>query len=121
MIKFDDKGLIPAIVQDEKGKVLMLGYMNDESLKKTIETRKVHFWSRSRKKLWLKGESSGHFQNVKNVYLDCDGDAVLVVVDQIKASCHEGYYSCFWRKLKNGEWEISEEKIFNPQEVYKGA
>lgn len=119
MIKFDDKGLVPAIIQDGKGKVLMLGYMNDESFKKTIETGRVHFWSRSRKKLWLKGESSGHFQNVREVYLDCDGDSILIIVDQIKASCHKGYYSCFWRKLKKGEWEISGEKVFNPQEVYK--
>ncbi len=118
-IKFDNNGLIPAIIQDEKGTVLMLGYMNEETLKKTIETLKVHFWSRSRKKLWLKGESSGHFQEVKKIYLDCDGDTILIKVNQTVASCHEGYYSCFWRKLKEKEWEICEEKIFDPQKVYK--
>ncbi|MCL5674801.1 MAG: phosphoribosyl-AMP cyclohydrolase [Candidatus Omnitrophica bacterium] len=118
-VKFDENGLIPAIIHDLKGNVLMLGYMNDESLKKTIETGRVHFWSRSRKKLWLKGESSGHFQEVKEIFLDCDGDTLLIQINQNVASCHEGYYSCFWRKLKNENWEISEKKIFDPQKVYK--
>ncbi len=118
-IKFDEKGLIPAIIQDVNGRVLMLGYMNDESLKKTIDTGKVHFWSRSRKKLWMKGESSGHFQEVKEIFLDCDSDTLLIKVNQLTASCHQGYYSCFWRKLKNKDWETCEEKIFDPKKVYK--
>ena len=93
-------GLIPAIVQDyENGEVLMLAYMNRESLYKTIETGKTWFWSRSRNKLWNKGETSGHYQYVKSVKLDCDGDTVLVKVKQIGAACHTGKRSCFYRKL----------------------
>ena len=94
-IKFDDNGLVPAIVQEESGQVLMLAYMNEESLKKTIETGYTHFFSRSRQKLWKKGETSGNVQQVKELYYDCDGDAILVKVHQTGVACHTGTYSCF--------------------------
>jgi len=99
-IKYDDRGLIPAVIQDvSTGEVLMVAYMNEESLKKTIETGKTHFWSRSRKKLWLKGETSGHFQTVREIRLDCDLDTILVKVEQKGAACHTGNRSCFYRRL----------------------
>lgn len=120
-IKFNPQGLIPAIIQEEEtGEVLMLGWMNKEALKKTIVTGKVHFWSRSRKKLWMKGEISGHYQILREIYLDCDGDTLLIKVEQIKAACHTGYKSCFFRKMgSNGNLEIVGKKLFNPREVYK--
>ncbi|MCK4422849.1 MAG: phosphoribosyl-AMP cyclohydrolase [Candidatus Omnitrophica bacterium] len=120
-LKFDDKGLIPAIIQDEQNnEVLMLGYMNKESLEKTLETGKVHFWSRSRQKLWLKGESSGHVQEVKQIYYDCDADTLLIKVDQTGGACHTGYRSCFYQEVKeNGnKIEITSEKVFDPDQVY---
>ena len=96
MIKFDDKGLVPAIVQAENGQVLMMAYMNAESLQKTIETRTTWFWSRSRKSLWNKGATSGNVQEVKDLFYDCDGDTLLVVVHQKgSGACHTGTYSCF--------------------------
>ena len=102
-LKFGSDGLIPAIIQDTKGKVLMLGYMNVESFKKTVETGMVYFWSRSRKKLWRKGETSGHVQKIIEIRVDCDMDALLFIVEQTKACCHHGYYSCFWRKLEENK------------------
>ena len=99
-LKFDKKGLIPAIVQDEKsGDVLMIAYMNKESLKITLKEKRTCFYSRSRKKLWRKGETSGHVQRVKKIYYDCDKDALLVKVKQIGVACHTGEWSCFFRKL----------------------
>ena len=120
-IKFNSQGLVPAIAQEEKTKkVLMLGWMNKEAIEKTISTNKVHFWSRSRKKLWLKGESSGHYQFLEGIYIDCDGDALLIKVKQIKGACHKGYKSCFFRKMiLEGKLKIIERKIFNPSEVYQ--
>lgn len=94
-IKFDEKGLVPAIVQEESGQVLMLAYMNAESLQKTVETGYTHFFSRSRQSLWKKGETSGNVQQVKALYYDCDGDALLVKVHQTGVACHTGSYSCF--------------------------
>lgn len=94
-IKFDEKGLVPAIVQEESGQVLMLAYMNEESLQKTIETGYTHFYSRSRQTLWKKGETSGNVQQVKALYYDCDGDTLLVKVHQTGVACHTGSYSCF--------------------------
>jgi phosphoribosyl-AMP cyclohydrolase len=120
-IKFDEKGLVVAIVQDDKGEVLMVAYMNSEALIKTIETGRMHYYSRSRKKLWLKGEESGNFQVLKEIYIDCDKDALLFVIEQKGGACHKGYYSCFFRKLQkedNSFCEV-EDKIFNPKEVYK--
>jgi phosphoribosyl-AMP cyclohydrolase len=100
-LKFDDKGLIPAIVQDYKtGEVLMVAYMNNESLEKTLEIKKTCFWSRSRSQFWVKGETSGHFQFVKGIWYDCDKDALLIKVRQVGAACHTGKKSCFYRKLK---------------------
>ena len=99
-LKFDEKGLIPAIIQDYKtNEVLMVAYMNEKSLKKTIKIKKTCFWSRSRKKFWVKGETSGHFQFVKGIYYDCDKDALLIKVRQVGAACHTGNRSCFYRKL----------------------
>jgi phosphoribosyl-AMP cyclohydrolase len=121
-LKFDSQGLIPAIVQDyEDGQILMLAYMNAESLEKTIATGKTCFWRRSQGRLWTKGEKSGHFQEVKEIFLDCDGDTLLVKVKQLgDAACHTGYRSCFFRKVnKKGEYDIVGEKVFDPSEVYK--
>jgi phosphoribosyl-AMP cyclohydrolase len=100
-LKFDEKGLIPAIVQDYKtGEVLMVAYMNEESLKKTLKIKKTCFWSRSRNQFWVKGETSGHFQHVKGIWYDCDKDALLIKVRQVGVACHTGEWSCFYRKLK---------------------
>ncbi len=100
-LKYDDKGLIPAIVQDYKtGEVLMIAYMNEDSLKETIKIKKTCFWSRSRQEYWVKGETSGHFQFVKGIYYDCDKDALLIKVRQVGAACHTENRSCFYRKLK---------------------
>lgn len=112
-LKFNDDGLIPAIVQDaENGQVLMMAWMNAESLAATIETGRCTYWSRSRQKFWLKGESSGHFQYVKRLSLDCDGDTLLIQVEQVGAACHDFYRSCFYRDLTpSGDWEINAEKL----------
>jgi len=114
------KGLIPVIIQDAStSEVLMLGYMNRESWKKTLETKRASFWSRSHKKIWVKGETSGHFQKIKKIYLDCDGDTLLLKVDQIGgAACHTGFRSCFHRRLEKGKWKVFGKRIFDPKEVY---
>jgi phosphoribosyl-AMP cyclohydrolase len=114
-------GLVPVIAQDcRTSEVLMLAYMNRESWLATLASGKATYWSRSRKALWLKGESSGHVQQVQEIYIDCDEDTVLLKVDQVGgAACHTGYRSCFYRQLTDGEVEIKEERIFNPEEVYK--
>lgn len=121
-LKYDSNGLIPAIVQDYlTGQVLMMAWMNRESLGKTIETGKTHFFSRSRNKLWLKGESSGHVQHVKSVAIDCDQDVLLVKVEQIGAACHEGFQSCFFREFQPGDaWKVLGEPLFDPKKVYGG-
>jgi len=113
-------GILPAVVQDdETGEVLMLAYMNRDAWLKTLETGKATFWSRSRNSLWLKGETSGHFQLVREVRMDCDDDTILLKVNQIGgAACHTGYRSCFYRKLVNGVVENAGVKIFNPEDVY---
>lgn len=119
-LKYDADGLIPAVVQDdENGEVLMVAYMNRDSLASTVATGKTHFWSRSRKKYWLKGESSGHTQEVRAVFIDCDKDCLLIRVRQHVAACHEGYRSCFFRRLENGTWNVIAEKIFEEGDVYK--
>lgn len=120
-LKYDDNGLVPIIVQDAvNGQVLMMAYANLEALNKTLETGKIHTYSRSRGRLALKGESSGHFQMVKEVLTDCDRDVVLFKVEQIVAACHEGYRSCFFREYQAGEpdWKIIAEKAFDPDAVY---
>jgi len=104
MVKFDKEGLIPAIIQEaSSGKVLMLGYMNEESLKKTVETGTTWFWSRERQKLWNKGETSGNIQRVKEIRLDCDGDALLILVAQTGVACHTGNLSCFFQNFYTKE------------------
>lgn len=120
-LKFDANGLIPAVCVDAETKqVLMVAYMNDASLLDTVRTGKTHFWSRSRQKYWMKGESSGHTQEVKAIYTDCDKDTLVIEVVQHGAACHEGYYSCFYRKLNDtGDWDVVAEKLFDPDEVYK--
>lgn len=117
--KFD--GLLPAIVQDaETSEVLMVAFMNEEAWKATLETGKATYYSRSRKNLWVKGESSGHVQHVREIRIDCDNDTVLLKVDQVGgAACHLGYKSCFFRKIENGEAVTVGEPLFDPSEVYK--
>ena len=119
-IKFDDKGLIQAVIQDyQNGEILMLAYMNRESLQKTLSSGKTHFWSRSRQKFWLKGESSGHVQEIKEVFIDCDMDTLVFRVDQKVAACHMGYRSCFYRKIEGEKLTVVGEKVFEEGDVYK--
>ncbi len=115
------EGLVPVIVQDYQTRdVLMLAYMNHEAWDKTRRTGRAHYYSRSRGKLWLKGEESGHFQEVKKTLIDCDNDTLVLQVKQRGAgACHMGYRSCFFRKRVPRGWKISEKKLFNPEEVYK--
>src|SRR4051794_32443318 len=121
-LKFDEAtGLIPAIIQEQKtGRVLMMAWMNRASLEKTVQSGKTHFWSRSRQKFWMKGETSGHTQTVKDITFDCDGDTLLIQVDQIGAACHEGYKSCFFRSAgANGKAvETTEPQLVSPGELY---
>lgn len=121
-LKYDANGLVPIVVQDYRnGEILMLAWANREALEKTLATGKVHTYSRSRGRLALKGESSGHFQHVKEILTDCDRDAVVIKAEQIVAACHEGYRSCFYRKYVPGgsDWQIIAEKAFDPDAVYK--
>lgn len=116
-------GLVPAVIQDHStGRVLMVGFMNEEAFRKTVESGYATFFSRSRNKLWLKGESSGHRLAVKEISTDCDQDCVLVKVESLGPGvCHEGYESCFFRQLKDGEWVASEERAYDPGAVYGGT
>ena len=120
-LKFDDKGLLTAVAQDYKtGEILMLAHMNEESLRKTIETGQAVYWSRSRIKLWHKGEESGNVQNVKELLVDCDGDAIVMKIEQVGgAACHTGNRSCFYRKLEKGTLVDVGVKMFDPAKVYK--
>lgn len=117
--KFD--GLLPAIVQDfDTSEVLMVAFMNEEAYQATLDTGKATYFSRSRNKLWVKGESSGNVQLVKEIRVDCDNDTVLLKVEQIGgAACHLGYKSCFFTKIENGEPVVTGEPLFDPNEVYK--
>ena len=120
-LKFDGNGLIPAIIQEQgSGRVLMMAWMNRESLEKTLTTGMTHFWSRSRQAFWMKGETSGHTQEVKNIAFDCDGDTLLIQVEQIGTACHEGYRSCFYRSVENGsaDFKITEERLKSPEQIY---
>jgi phosphoribosyl-AMP cyclohydrolase len=120
-LKYNSDGLIPAIVQDcANGRVLMMAWMNRESLKKTIDSGKTHFWSRSRQQFWMKGESSGHTQTVKDIAFDCDGDTLLIQVEQLGAACHEGYRSCFFRSVgQDGATERTKEpQLISPEKIY---
>ena len=122
--------VITAVAQDaDTNEILMLANMNEEALKKTVETGKAHYWSTSRNQLWLKGESSGHFQEVEEILVDCDMDAVILKIRQTGAACHEGYYSCFFRNLnfenspdindlKDEDLKINQKRLVNPDDVY---
>lgn len=117
-IKWDERGLVPVVVQDVQTKdVLMVAYMNKEAFDLTRDTGKAHYYSRSRQKLWLKGESSGHTQDVKSIYMDCDNDTLLLTVDQKVAACHTGFWSCFYRAW-DGEWKVVGKKVFDDKLVY---
>ncbi|MEA1970267.1 MAG: phosphoribosyl-AMP cyclohydrolase [Thermodesulfobacteriota bacterium] len=115
------EGLIPVVTQDyETNDVLMLAYMNRAAWLKTLETGRATYWSRSRKTLWVKGETSGNVQIVREIFVDCDLDTVVLKVDQVGgAACHMGYRSCFYRRVSDGKMEIIGERIFDPEEVYK--
>lgn len=120
-ISWDKDGLVPVIAQEHKtGKVLMFAWMNREALALTNETKEAVYWSRSRKKLWRKGESSGHTQRVYEIRLDCDEDVVLIDVEQIGGiACHTGRHSCFLKKLEGEQWHVDEPIIKNPEDIYK--
>lgn len=120
-LKFDDNDLIPAVIQDaENGQVLMVGYMNREAVQRTLETGSVTFWSRSRRKFWVKGETSGNVQHVREVRVDCDQDCLLILVDQVGPACHEGYRSCFFRRVNPADdtLEIVADRLRTPEEMY---
>ena len=118
--KFDSNGLITAISQDaDTGDVLMVAYMNDEALKLTVETGNAVFFSRSRQKLWKKGEQSGHVQKVQQILVDCDQDCLILKVLVDEGQCHVGYQSCFYRKVKDGSsLELTAEKVYDPDKAY---
>ena len=121
-LKFDANGLIPAIIQEQKtGRVVMMAWMNRASLETTIATGKTHFWSRSRQKFWMKGEESGHTQTVKDVAFDCDGDCLLIQVEQNGPACHEGYKSCFFRSVEGAAetFKETEPQLLKPEQMYK--
>lgn len=119
-LKFNDKGLIPAIIQDYKsGKVLTLCYMNQAALEKTMGEGKIYLFRRSQNRLMMKGETSGHIQIVKEVFIDCEGNSILFKVEQKVAACHAGYFTCYFRKAsKDGSVEVVEKKVFDPEKVY---
>ena len=120
-IKWDEKGLVPAIAQDaESGKVLMFAWMNRDSLQQTVDSGSAVYWSRSRNKLWPKGEESGHVQKIKEIRLDCDNDVLVLKIEQIGGiACHTGRESCFYKKYENASWQTVEDVIKNPDEIYK--
>jgi phosphoribosyl-AMP cyclohydrolase len=112
-------GLLPAIAQDASTqRVLMLAWMNEEAFLETVQTGYATYYSRSRKRLWRKGEESGHRQHVREIRVDCDADTILLVVDQAGAACHEGYASCFFRKHQQGEFQVDQQRLVDPNSVY---
>jgi phosphoribosyl-AMP cyclohydrolase len=114
-----ESGLIPVIAQDhETNQVLMLAFTNKEAVRRSLQTGYAHYFSRSRQKLWKKGETSGHVQEIKSVIIDCDNDSILYKVRQIGAACHKGYYSCFYNEYDEGEMKLIAKKIFDPDDVY---
>jgi phosphoribosyl-AMP cyclohydrolase len=122
-IKFDERGLVPAVIQNaEDGRVLTLCYMNREAVRKTLETGKVHVFRRSQGRTMLKGESSGHIQELRTIFLDCEGNSLLIGVKQHVAGCHAGYMSCYYRRFdpETNSFKIVEERVFDPEQVYKG-
>ncbi|VAX10349.1 Phosphoribosyl-AMP cyclohydrolase [hydrothermal vent metagenome] len=119
-LPFNQDGLLPAIAQQhDSGEVLMMAWMNRESLAETLETGRVCFWSRSRQKLWRKGESSGQVQILRDMRLDCDGDTILMLVDQTGPACHSGRRSCFYNAVRKGRVEVIDEPLIDPKELYK--
>jgi phosphoribosyl-AMP cyclohydrolase len=119
-VKWDANGLVPAVAQESgSGRVLNLAWMNREALAKTVETGEAHYWSRSRARLWHKGEESGHVQAVKSVRLDCDDDVILLEVEQRGGiACHTGRHSCFFQRLEGGQWVSVEAVVKDPREIY---
>jgi len=119
-LNWDEKGLLAVVFQEaSSGEVLTLAYMNREALEKSLESGFVHVFRRRRGKVMKKGETSGRCQRILEVWLDCDGDALLMKVEQVgEAACHEGFRTCFYRRLEKGEWEVAGERVFSPQEVY---
>ena len=114
-----NNGLISVVAQDYKtNEVLMVAFANEDAVRETLKSGIVTYWSRSRNKLWKKGETSGHVQKLKQAFVDCDGDCLLVKVEQIEAACHTGQYSCFFRELTGSGFKVIGEKIFNPDDVY---
>ena len=120
-VNWEDDGLVPAIAQDvTNGRVLMVAWMDREALKRTVQSGEAVYWSRSRKKLWRKGEESGHVQRVKEICLDCDGDVVLLLVEQSGGiACHTGRASCFFNRLQNGVWVETDAVLKAPEDIYK--
>jgi phosphoribosyl-AMP cyclohydrolase len=120
-LKYDANGLVAAVIQDaDNREVLMVGYMNPEAVDRTLESGRVTYWSRSRQKYWVKGETSGHFQHVVEVRTDCDKDCLLIRVRQEGVACHDGFRSCFYRAVQGGgELETVEERLVDPEKVYK--
>ena len=122
-VKWARDGLVPAVAQETgSGRVLTVAWMNREALDKTVRTGEVHYWSRSRSRLWRKGEESGHVQSVKSVRLDCDEDVILLEVEQAGGiACHTGRHSCFFQKLEGGRWVATDPVLKDPKDIYKGS
>lgn len=120
-VNWAQDGLVPVVTQEAgSGRVLTVAWMNREALKKTVQTGEAHYWSRSRKKLWHKGEESGHIQKVKTIRLDCDQDVILIEVEQTGGiACHTGRHSCFFQKLEDGQWVVTDPVLRDPQDIYK--
>jgi len=120
-IKWDENGLVPVIAQDDQtNKILMFAWMNRESLESSVAKGQAVYWSRSRNKLWHKGEESGHFQNIKEIRIDCDNDVVLIKINQVGGiACHTGRESCFFKKLENDHWQSIDKVKKNPKDIYK--
>ncbi|MDJ0778118.1 MAG: phosphoribosyl-AMP cyclohydrolase [Gammaproteobacteria bacterium] len=120
-VSWDDRGLLPAIAQDYRsGEILMMAWMNREALALTVEQGRAVYWSRSRQKLWFKGEESGHVQHLHEIRIDCDADVVLLQVEQVGGiACHTGRRRCFFRVMRDGQWQTDEEIVKNPDEIYR--
>ena len=119
-LKWDADGMIPAIAQDEGGRIVMFAWMNRDSLLETLSCGNAVYWSRSRKRLWRKGEESGFFQQIKSIRTDCDGDVLLLTIEQVGGiACHTGRESCFYQELRDGRWQAVDPLLKNPEEIYQ--
>jgi len=120
-LKWDENGMIPAIAQDAtSGRVLMFAWMNRDSLQETLTAGKAVYWSRSRRRLWKKGEESGHYQKIRSIRADCDGDVVLLSIEQVGGiACHTGRASCFFLELRDGRWQACDPVLKDPEEIYR--